>query len=79
MRIRPVDAPPGDDASSVLARIEIAAARGDIAAALADLGKLSDAARAPAQSWIAKANSRQAALAAAQQFAASSASALAKP
>ena len=52
VRIRPVDAPPGDDAAALLARIEIAAANADIAAALADLGKLTDATRAPAQDWI---------------------------
>ncbi|HEY1310549.1 MAG TPA: hypothetical protein VGF02_06310 [Pseudolabrys sp.] len=70
VRIRPVDAPPGDDAAAVLARLEIDAAKADLAAALADLGKLADATRAPAQAWIAKANARQAALAAARQYAA---------
>ena len=76
VRIRLVDAPPGDDASAVLARIEIDAAKADIAAALADLGKLADATRAPAQAWIAKAQARQAALAAARQYAADTARAL---
>ena len=76
VRIRPVDAPPGDDASAVLARIEVDAAKADIAAALADIGKLSDETRAPAQAWIAKAQARQAALAAARQYAADTARAL---
>jgi hypothetical protein len=76
VRIRPVDAPPGDDPSAVLARLEIDAAKADIAAALADLGKLADATRAPAQAWIAKAQARQAALAAARQYAADTARAL---
>ena len=76
VRVRPVDAPPGDDASAVLARIEIDAAKADIAAALADLGKLADATRAPAQAWIAKAQARQASLAAARQFAVETARAL---
>ena len=76
VRIRPVDAPPGDDASAALARIEIDAAKADIVVALADLGKLTDAAQAPAQAWIAKAQSCQAALAAARQFAAETARAL---
>ena len=76
VRIRPVDAPPGDDASAVLARIEIDAAKADIAAALADLGKLADATRAPAQAWIERAKARQAALAAARQYAADTARAL---
>ncbi|MCX7297208.1 MAG: hypothetical protein NTU64_10080, partial [Hyphomicrobiales bacterium] len=76
VRIRPIDAPPGDDAAAVLARLDIDAARADIAAALADIGKLSEAQRAPAQNWIARANSRQAALAAARQTAADAAHAL---
>jgi hypothetical protein len=76
VRVRPLDAPPGDDPSAVLARIEIAAAKADITAALADLGKLTDATRAPAQDWIRQANARQAALAAARQFAVEAAHAL---
>ena len=76
VRIRPVDAPPGDDASAVLARLEIDAAKTDIAVALADLGKLADATRAPAQAWAVKAQARQAALAAARQYAADTARAL---
>lgn len=79
VRIRPVDAPPGDDASAVLARIEIDAAHADIAAALADLGKLPAATRAPASDWISKANARQAALATARAFAAETARALGPP
>jgi hypothetical protein len=69
VRIRPVDAPAGADPSAILARLEVDAAKADIAAALADLGKLSDEQRAPAQGWIAKAQRRQAALAAAGQYA----------
>ena len=76
VRIRPVDAPAGDDAAALLARIEIAAAKADIAGALADLGKLNDATRAPAQDWIKQARASQAALAAARQFAADTARAL---
>jgi hypothetical protein len=76
VRIRPVDAPPGDDASSVLARIEIDAAKADISAALADLGKLNETTRAPAQAWIAKAQASQAAFAEARRYAADTARAL---
>jgi hypothetical protein len=76
VRIRPTDAPPGDDVSAVLARIEVEAARLDIDGALADLGKLDTAIRAPAREWIAKAQARQAAIAAAHQFAADSMRAL---
>jgi hypothetical protein len=76
VRVRPLDAPSGDNASTVLVRIEIAAAHADIAAALAELGELSDAQRAPAQAWIAKAKNRQAALSAARRFAADAAQSL---
>jgi hypothetical protein len=76
VRIRPVTAPTGDDPSAVLARIEIDAAKANIAAALADLGKLDSATRAPAQAWIAKTQARQAALAAVRQYAADTARAL---
>ncbi|HEY1474145.1 MAG TPA: hypothetical protein VGF53_08685 [Pseudolabrys sp.] len=76
VRVRPVNAPVGDDASAVLARLEIDAATADIPAALADLGKLANATRAPAQGWIAKVQARQAALAAARQYAADTARAL---
>lgn len=59
VRIAPVDAPA--DASAVLARIEIATAKADVAAALSELGKLPEATRAPAQAWIAKTQARTAA------------------
>lgn len=70
VKITPVDAPPGDDVSAVLARLEIAAAHADIAGASADLGKLPDAVRAPAQGFIDKAKARETALTAARDLAA---------
>ena len=76
VRIQPVKAPQGDDTSAVLARLEVDAANADIAAALADLGKLPDKIRAPATSWIEKAKAQQAAVAAATQYAAATARAL---
>lgn len=76
VRVRPVDAPAGDDSAAVLARLDIDAAHADIAAALADLGKLTEAQRVPAQGWIVKAKARQAAAAAARQLAADTARAL---
>jgi hypothetical protein len=79
VRIRPVDAPPGDDSSAVLARVEIAAAHNDIGGALSDLNKLPETSRAPALAWMTKAKERQAALTAARAFADESARALGKP
>jgi hypothetical protein len=78
VRIRPVDAPAGDDASAVLARVEIESAHADIDGALADLGKLDETVRAPAEAWIAKARARQAAIVAARDLAADTARALGK-
>ena len=76
VRISPVDAPPGDAPSDVLARIEVAAAHADIAAALADIGKLPEKARQHAADWVTAAVARQKALAAARQFASDAARAL---
>ena len=79
VRVRPVNAPQGKDAATVLARLEVDCANDDIAAALADLAELPDNVRAPAEAWIAKAKARQAAVAAARQYAAATARALAPP
>jgi hypothetical protein len=78
VRIRPVDAPAGDDASAVLARVEVEAAQAAIDDAIIDLGKLDAATRAPAQDWLRKAQARQAAFAAARQFASEATHALGK-
>jgi hypothetical protein len=78
VRIRPVGTPTGDDASAVLARIEVETAHANIDGALVDLGKLDATTRASARDWIAKAQSRQAAITAARQFAADTMHALAK-
>jgi hypothetical protein len=78
VRVRPVDAPAGDDVSAVLARIEVESVRADIDSALIDLGKLDAAVRAPAQQWVSNAQARQAALTAARQLAAETAHTLGK-
>ncbi len=69
VRIRPTDAPAGDDPSAVLARLEAAAAKADIDGALAAIGKLPATARQQAADWVTKVVARQKALAAARQFA----------
>lgn len=76
VKVTPVDAPPGDDPTAVLSRLELEAAHADIAGALADLDKLPDATRAPAQGFIAKAKAREAALAASRDLAADTSRAL---
>jgi hypothetical protein len=79
VRITPVDAPPGDDPSSVVTRIGVDAARADIAAALADIAKLPDAAKPRVAAWVEKAQARNAAIAASRKLAADALVALSKP
>jgi hypothetical protein len=82
VRITPLDAstaPAGDGPSSVIARINAAAARGDIAAALADIARLPDAARSLAEVWVKKAEAREAAIAASRRIAADALAALGRP
>jgi hypothetical protein len=79
VRVTPVDAPPGDDPSSVVTRISVDAAHADIAAALADIAKLPDAAKPLAAAWVEKAQARNAAIAASRKLAADALAALSKP
>ena len=78
VRIRPVDAVAGSDPSAIIARVEAKAAHGDLAGALAELGKLPPAARAPAEVWSKKAEARLAALDASRRLAADALAGLAK-
>jgi hypothetical protein len=59
VRVRPVDAPVGEDTASVLARVDIAVSKADIPAALGELMKLPETVRVPAHAWIAKVQARQ--------------------
>lgn len=79
VRIRPVGEVAGDEPAQILARIEARAARADIAGAREDLSRLPANIRAPAEGWIARAQAREAALAAARQFTAGALAALGKP
>lgn len=79
VRIRPVDAPAGDDASAVLARIEVKAARNDLAGIDAELDRLPAKARALADGWRKMLAARNAAIAAARKLAADGAAALGSP
>lgn len=76
VRIRPAGAPPGDDSPAVMARLEADAAQGNIDAALIEIGKLPEAARQKASTWVTRTMARQKALAAARDVAADSARAL---
>ena len=78
VRVEPLAAPTGDAPADVLARIGVEAAKADIDGALADLAKLPQRVRAPAEDWIAQAKARAAALTAARELAAETARALGK-
>jgi hypothetical protein len=69
----------GNDRGAVVARVTAAALRNDMAEARRELKTLAPADRAAAQSWIDKADARDAALAASRQFATEAMATLAKP
>ena len=79
VRITPTDAPQGDDPAAVIARINAAATRGDAAAALAEVGKLPEPARAAAAPWAKKVAAREAAIAASRRIVADAVAALGRP
>ena len=78
VRIRPISEGAGDEPTTIVARAEVKATHGDIAGALAEVARLPEAARVPAQGWIRKAEMQVAALAAARRFAETAVDALAK-
>lgn len=80
VRVRPVnEVVAGDDVTAVVARIEAKAKQADLAAALTELHKLPESARAPAAAWMKKAEGREAAVAAAQRTENAALAALANP
>ena len=79
VRIERTDAVAGSDRNAIVSRITAAAMRNDIAEARRELKTLAPADRAVAQSWIDKADARDAALAASRQFAADAMGAFTKP
>jgi hypothetical protein len=68
VRIRPVGDQSGDDAATVIGRIDRDMARRDLAAVLTELDKLPPQAQAVADAWRKKAMARQAATAASAQL-----------
>ena len=78
VRITPVDAPAGNDPADIIARIKFDTGHGDIAAALAAIGRLPETAKTIAADWTKQAESRDAAIAASRQIAANALAALSK-
>ena len=68
VRVRPVNAPPGDDPEAVIARSEAKAAQADVDGARAELASLPAEIRAPANGWISRVEARADALAAAERL-----------
>jgi hypothetical protein len=68
----------GNDRGSIVARVTAAALRNDLADARRELNSLQPADRAAAQTWLDKADARDAALAASRKFAADAMAALAQ-
>lgn len=79
VRIRPVGEVAGDRPVDVISRIEAKADASDVSGALAELSRLPEQVRAPADGWIAKMNARSAALTAARQFSTNALAAIGKP
>jgi hypothetical protein len=79
VRIERTDGVAGNDRNAVVSRVTAAATRNDIAEARRELKTLAPADRAVAQSFIDKADARDAALAASRQFAADAMGAITKP
>ena len=79
VRITPVDAPPGNAPTAVIARIAADASRADIAAALTDIAALPESAKPLAAGWVETAKARQAALEASRQIAAEALAGLSRP
>jgi hypothetical protein len=78
VRIRPVGEVKSDDPAAILSRIELRARQADVEGAIAELAKLPEDVRAPAQSWTEKARARAAAIDASHQLGAEALAALAK-
>ena len=78
VRIRPLEDAPGSDPAAIVARIEVKAARADLAGALAELSQLPANVRAPAEPWIKQAQARAAAVAASRRVAADALAGLGK-
>lgn len=78
VRVRPINEVAGDDQAAIISRIEGAARRRDIDAAVAELGQLPPDVRAPADAWIKTAQARRAALDGAGRLASDAAAALGK-
>jgi hypothetical protein len=76
VRVTPIDAPPSDEPSAIVARLNADAERADVADAVAQIARLPQAAQTIAEPWVQKVNARNAAIAASRHVAADALAAL---
>jgi hypothetical protein len=70
VRVTPIDAPPSNEPTAIIARLNADAERADIADAVAEIARLPQAAQTLAEPWVQKVNARNAAVAASRRIAA---------
>jgi hypothetical protein len=70
VRVTPIDAPPSNEPSAIIARLNADAERTDIADAVAEISRLPQSAQTLAEPWLQKVNARNAAIAAGRRIAA---------
>jgi hypothetical protein len=76
VRVTPIDAPPSNEPSAIVARLNVDAERGDVTDAVAEIARLPQSAQTLAEPWVHKVNARNVAIAAARRIAADALAAL---
>jgi hypothetical protein len=76
VRVTPIDAPPSNEPSAIIARLNADAERADLADAVAEIARLPQSAQTLAEPWVQKMNARNAAIAAGRRIAADALAAL---
>jgi len=76
VRVTPVDAPPSNEPSAVVAKLNADAENADIADAVTQIARLPQSAQTLAEPWVQKVNARNAAIAASRRIAAEALAAL---
>ena len=76
VRVTPIDAPPSNEPTAIIAKLNADAERADIADAVAEIARLPQAAQTLAAPWVQKVNARNAAVTASRRVAADALAAL---
>jgi hypothetical protein len=76
VRVTPIDAPPSNEPSAIVARLNADAERADIADAIAEIARLPQASQTLAEPWVQKVNARTTAIVAGRRVAADALAAL---